>query len=126
MLQKEEKATVVLMITALLVLMLIYYGFFTGGPSDYSDRSSIGDQVVLQGEVVGKRNTFTGDHLILTVDYDDSLIKVFVHRNNGADRVERSVNILDTISVLGIVEEYQGEREIVVTRPEDINVLENA
>lgn len=126
MLQKEEKITLVLMIMALLVLIIAYFGFVAGdaGPSTYSDNSKIGDLVILQGEVVGKRGTYTGDHLILTVDVDRSLTRVFIHRNNGAGQVGLSVNVADHVEITGIVDEYQGDKEIRVISPENIRIVE--
>ncbi len=126
MLQKEEKITIVLMIMALLVLIIAYFGFIAGeaGPSEYSDNSKIGDKIILQGEVVGKRGTFTGDHLILTVDVDKSLTKVFIHRNNGAGQVNLSVNVADNVEIIGILDEFEGEREIIVDGAENIRILQ--
>ena len=125
MLQKEEKITIVLMIMALMVLIIAYFGFIANDaePSEYSDKSQIGDNIILHGEVVGKRGTFTGDHLILTVDVDNSLTKVFIHRNNGAGQVNRSVNAADHVEIIGIVDEYEGDKEIIVDRPENIRIL---
>ena len=125
MLQKEEKITLVLMIMALLVLIIAYFGFIAGeaAPSEYSDGSKIGDKIILHGEVVGKMETYTGDHLILTVDVDKSLTKVFIHRNNGAGEVNLSVNVADHVEIVGTVDEYQGEREIIVDGAENIRIL---
>jgi DNA/RNA endonuclease YhcR with UshA esterase domain len=125
MLQKEEKITIILMVMALLVLIIAYFGFIVeeSEPLTYSNRTDIGDQVEFQGDVVGKRSTFTGNHLMLTVDSEGSLIKVFIHRNNGADQVNRSVDVTDTVKIIGVVDEYEGEREIVVKSPQDIRVV---
>ncbi len=126
MLQKDEKITVVLMVMALLVIIIAYFGFIAGGsdPSEYTDRSNVGDKVMLHGQVVDKRGTFTGDHLILTVDSERSIVKVFVNRNNGASLVNKSVDVADTVEITGILEEYEGEIEIVVERPGDVRVLQ--
>ena len=125
MLQKEEKITIILMVMALLVLIIAYFGFIVDSveTSQYSGRSITGDRVVLLGEVVGKRVTITGDHLILTVDCEGSRVKVFIHRDNGAEKVNNIVDIADTVEVTGTVEEYQGEKEIVVEQPGDVKVL---
>jgi DNA/RNA endonuclease YhcR with UshA esterase domain len=125
MLQKEEKITIILMLMALLVLIIAYFGFIVDSveTSQYSEQSITGDRVVIQGEVVGKRVTFTGDHLILTVDSESSRVKVFIHRNNGAEKINNIIDIADTIEVTGTLEEYQGEKEIVVEQPGDVNIL---
>ena len=125
MLQKEEKITVILMVMALLVLIIVYFGLIVDSmeTSLYSERSITGDRVVLHGDVVGKKGTFTGDHLILTVDSEGSRVKVFIHCDNGAEKVNNIIEIADTVEVTGTVEEYQGEKEIVVEQPGDVKIL---
>ena len=56
MLQKEEKITIILMVMALLVLIIVYFGFIVDAveTSQYSERSNTCDRVVLHGDVVGK------------------------------------------------------------------------
>lgn len=125
MLQKEEKITIILMVMALLVLIIVYFGFIADSmeTSQYSEQSSTGDRVVLHGEVVGKKGTFTGDHLILTVDSEGSRVKVFIHCNNGAEKVDNTIDIADSVEVTGTLEQYQGEKEIVVEQPSDVKIL---
>lgn len=128
MLQKEEKITIVLLVMAVLVLIIAYFGFVAQKveAAEYSEQSAVGDSVVLKGEVVGKRGTFTGDHLILTIDARGSLVKVFIHRNSGAAQVNGSVDVTDTVEIIGLVDEYEGEQEIVLKGPEDITILEES
>ncbi len=125
MLQKEEKITIILMVMSLLVLIIVYFGFIADSmeTSQYSDQSVTGDRVVLYGVVVGKGETVTGDHLILRVDSEGSRVKVFIHCNNGAEKVNNMIDIADTVEVAGTVEEYQGEKEIVVEQPGDVKIL---
>ena len=125
MLQKEEKITIILMLMALLVLIIAYFGFILDSvkTSQYSEESIPGDRVVIQGEVVRKRMTLTGDHLILTVDNEGSSVKVFIHCNSGAEKVNNIIDIADTVEVTGTVEAYQGEKEIVVKQADDVNIL---
>lgn len=125
MLQKEEKITVILMVMALLVLIIVYFGLIVDSmeTSQYSEQSATGDRVVLHGDVVGKKGTFTGDHLILTVDSEGSRVKVFIHCDNGAEKVNNIIDIADTVEVTGTLEEYQGKKEIVVEQPGDVKLL---
>lgn len=113
------------MVTALLVLVIAYFGFIAGSDeiSIYSDASEVGDKVLLQGEVVGKRATFTGGHLLLNVESGGSIIRVFVHRNSGAGQVNLSVAVEDEVEILGTVDEYEGEKEIIVENAGDIRIL---
>jgi DNA/RNA endonuclease YhcR with UshA esterase domain len=126
MLQKEEKITIILMVMALLVLIIAYFGFTVDSMkiSQYSEQSITGDRVVLHGEVVGKKGTFNGDHLILTVDNEGSRIKVFIHRDNGAEKVNNIIDIEDIVEVTGTLEQYLGEKEIVVKQSGDVKILE--
>ena len=126
MLQKEEKITIVLMVMSLLVLIIIYFGFIAVSPipQEYSDQSDIYDRVILYGEVVSKRFTYTGNHLILTVNSNGDLMKVFIPENNGAAKVDQYVNKADAVEIIGKVDEYKGEREIIVSDPKDITVVE--
>ena len=125
MLQKEEKITIILMVMALLVLIIVYFGFIADSveTSRYSERSNTGDWVVLHGDVVGIKETITGDHLILTVDSEGSRVKVFIHCNNGAEKVNNIIDIADTVEVTGTLEEYQGKKEIAVEQPGDVKLL---
>ena len=125
MLQKEEKITIILMVMSLLVLIIVYFGFIVDSmeTSQYSDQSVTGDRVVLYGVVVGKGGTVTGDHLVLRVDSEGSRVKVFIHCNNGAEKVNNIIDIADTVEVTGTVEEYQGKKEIVVEQPGDVKIL---
>ncbi|MBW6518481.1 MAG: hypothetical protein K0A89_08280 [ANME-2 cluster archaeon] len=122
---KDEKITVILMVMALLVIIIAYFGFIAGDttPSEYSESSNVGDRVILHGQVVDKRGTFTGNHLILTIDSESTIVKVFVNRNNGASAVNKSVNVADTVEITGILDEYEDEKEIVVEEAEDVKVL---
>ena len=126
MLQKEEKITIVLMIMSLLVLIIIYFGFIAVNPipQEYSDQSDIHDRVILQGNVVGKQFTYTGNHLILTVISNGDTIKVFIPENNDAAKIDQYVNKANTVEIIGKVDEYQGEREIIVTDPKDITIVD--
>ncbi|KAF5412782.1 MAG: hypothetical protein C5S43_01310 [Candidatus Methanocomedens sp.] len=126
MMQKDEKITVVLMVMALLVIIIAYFGFIAGGsaPSEYSDHSKVGDRVILHGQVIDKSGTLTGDHLILTIDSKKGIVKVFINRNNGASTVNKAVNVADTVEITGILDEYEGEKEIVVERPGYVRVLQ--
>ena len=92
-------------------------------PSEYSDHSNVGDRVILHGQVVDKSGTIAEDHLILTVDSEKSIVKVFVNKNNGASVVNKSVDVADTVEITGILDEYEGEKEIVVERSGDVRVI---
>ncbi|MEZ5333799.1 MAG: hypothetical protein R2741_00420 [Methanolobus sp.] len=66
--KKEEKIVVVLLCMAMLSLLIAYFTFFSDeGSGDYiqfSSSSLSGDEVYLEGSVLTKRFTYTGDHLL--------------------------------------------------------------
>ena len=128
--EKEEKIVAVLLVMAILSLGVAYVTFFQGTGGSISgdamqltEESSVGDLVYFEGSILSKKFTFTGDHLLLSVDYDQNIVKVFIPNNNGAVGVDNMVNENDYVRIQGIVDEYQGEREVVVQSKNDVNTL---
>lgn len=128
--EKEEKVVAVLLTMAILSLGVAYVTFFQGNGEGISndalqltERSSVGDLVYFEGSILSKKFTFKGDHLLLSVDYDQNVVKVFIPNNNGAVDVDNMVNENDMVRIQGIVDEYQGELEIVVQSKNGVNAL---
>ena len=128
--EKEEKIVVVLLAMAILSLGVAYVTFFqNNGNSTSSDvmqlteRSSVGDLVYFEGTILSKKFTFKGDHLLLSVDYDQNVVKVFIPNNKGAKYIDDMVNENDMVRIQGIVDEYQGEREVVVRNKNGVKAL---
>lgn len=115
--QKEEKVVVVLLVMAALSLIIGYFGF-SSQVEAYSKDSKIGERVYVEGKILSKQMTRTGDNLILAVSNLD--IKVFVSKNNGAKEMYGSVNIGDKVRITGKVSEYKNIKEIVVESEKDI------
>ncbi len=120
MMQKEEKMVVVLLSVAALSLIIGYFGFSSQTPA-YSSDSKIGERVYVEGTVLSKQKTVTGDHLTLTIS--DLDIKVFIRKENGAKEVFDSVNKGDRVRITGKVSEFRNAREIVVERAKDVMKL---
>lgn len=115
--QREEKVVVVLLTMAVLSLIIGYLGF-ASSPQAYSEDSKIGELVYVEGTILSKKMTGTGDHLILKISGLN--IDVFVPNRNGAEEVYEAVKPGDEVSITGKVAEYRNAREIVVERAEDI------
>lgn len=83
---------------------------FTPGAND-------GDLVVIEGAIERITYTQDGGHLILNI----AEVTVFIPHPAGEGLV---LHRGDRIRVLGIAQTYRGEREVKVSAPEDIVLLE--
>ena len=117
MMQKEEKIVVVLLIMAVFSLIIGYFGFATPQIA-YSSDSKIGERVYVEGTVLSKQMTRTGDNLILKLS--NLNVNVFVRKDNGAKEVYNAVKAGDRVRITGKVQEYNNEREIVVENAKDV------
>lgn len=128
--EKEEKVVIVLLVMALCSLSTAYVflGQETAGAGQgekalqYTHESEVGEKVSLDAEVLSKRFTYTGDHLLLEVDFDSEVLSVFIPNTAGAEALNNLIGEGNIISITGIVSEYEGEREIKVERKEDITL----
>ena len=130
--EKEEKVVVVLLIMALSSLLTAYLFFGSelagagqkseGKALQYTHESEVGERVTLDAEVLSKRFTYTGDHLLLEVDFDSEVLGVFIPKTAGAEALNSSINEGDFISITGIISEYEGKKEITIERKEDITL----
>ncbi|ADI74234.1 nucleic acid binding OB-fold tRNA/helicase-type [Methanohalobium evestigatum Z-7303] len=125
--EKEGKIIVVLIAMALSSLSIAYITFFpaNNGLQEYSDSSNIGEEVYLEGTVLGKHVTYNGDHLILNLKWNSGLVKVFVPNSNGAETLDKKINKGFYIHVEGAVDKYKGKREIIIQQKNDISVVEH-
>lgn len=117
MMQKEEKVVVVLLIMAALSLIIAYFGF-SSQPGLYSKDSKLDERVYVEGTVLSKQMTKTGDNLIISLSNLD--IKVFVPEDNGAKEIYDSFEKGDKVKITGKVQEYRNVREIVVGSTGDV------
>ncbi|MGP8338060.1 MAG: OB-fold nucleic acid binding domain-containing protein [Methanosarcinaceae archaeon] len=128
--EKEEKIVAVLLVMGLLSLVVAYVTFYQGNERDiansgiqFNEQSSIGSHVYLEGMILSKRFTFKGDHLLLSVEHDQHAVKVFIPKNNGAEYIDKLVNENDYVHIKGIVDEYEGEREVIVQNKNGVIML---
>ena len=88
----------------------------------YTHESEVGEKVFLEAEVLSKRFTYTGGHLLLEVNFDSEVLSVFIPNTAGAEALDKSINEGDFVSITGIISEYQGKKEIRVEKKEDITL----
>ncbi len=119
MMQKEEKVVVVLLVVAVLSLIIGYFGFAIPAQiKAYSSDSKLGERVYVEGTVLSKKMTKTGDNLVIKLS--NLNINVFVRKDNGAKDVYSAVKAGDSVRITGKVQEYNNEREIVVESAKDV------
>lgn len=125
--EKEEQIVIVLLVMAILSLAVAYFtylpGELTGDIQPLTDSSRLGEKVFVEGTVLSKRITYTGDHLILEVDHGTQPITVFIPNNRGAEEINEKVSANDRVRVTGILDEYEGELEVVVQKMKDVKLL---
>lgn len=117
MMQKEEKILVVLLIVAALSLVIGYFGF-SPQTAAYSPDSKIGERVYVEGTILSKQMTKTGDNLILKLS--NLNISVFIRKDNGAKEVYNAVKTGDRVKITGKVDVFNDKREIVVESAKDV------
>ncbi|MDD4331378.1 MAG: hypothetical protein PHD26_04155 [Methanosarcinaceae archaeon] len=128
-LEKEEKIVVLLILMALSSLSIAYFCLGSDpesggqGAEKLSAKSALGDRVFLEAEVLSKRFTYKGGHLLLKVDYESEVLPVFVPENAGVEALDEHISVGNYVAITGILEEYEGEREIIVRNKGDIQVL---
>ncbi|MDD1654501.1 MAG: hypothetical protein LUO91_02190, partial [Methanomicrobiales archaeon] len=120
MLEWQERTALLLLVAVCLIVAgahLVLTGIGKAAfASPFSPESPDGALVSLQGTVERVTVTETGGHMILRVDG----IPVFVP---ASSRGERIILEGDRVAVLGTVQTYRGEKEIVVQGRDDIRVL---
>ena len=128
--EKEEKVVAVLLVMAILSLGVAYVTFFqnddgsvSNGALQLTEQSAIGDFVYLEGSILNKKFTFKGDHLLLSIDHGQNVVKIFIPNDKGALEVDNLVNENEYVRIQGTLDEYQGEREVVVNSKNDVIVL---
>jgi hypothetical protein len=118
MMHKAEKTAVVLLLMALGTLAVANWAF----PADETSSSSEQDShISVQGTVLGVTPTKTGGHLILRLD--STPLSVFVPRDAGAASLQSLVGIGANIRVTGELADFGGQKEIKVSRADDVEVL---
>jgi hypothetical protein len=123
MLLRQEKLALILLIGVTIAVLCGYGILELAGKEAFSTRysgdSPDGAPVVHEGRVTGYTLTKSGGHLILEVDG----VTIFIP---GEVAGHVLVKKEDHIKVIGIVQTYQGEKEIIIDNPGDIILQESA
>lgn len=124
--EKEEKVIVILLSMVFLSLSIAYLVFFGSVSSEesmFSSSSLPGEDAFVEGTVVSKRLTYSGNHLILMVDSPYGPAKIFVPSDNGASEIDDLLDGGSVVHISGKVDEYEGELELIVEKVDDVDVL---
>lgn len=118
MLLRQERLALGLLCAVTMIIILtsvVLYGIDrTNFAEPYHDEVPDGSLVEINGEVGELSKTRTGGHLVARVDG----IPVFIP-SDTAEKV--SLRKGDHVRIIGIVQTYRGEKEIVVQSPADIS-----
>lgn len=116
----QERLTVLLLlgvIGAVVAIHLVVTALGTGYfAHPFSTEAHEGDLVSLQGTVGSVVWTGTGGHLLLSVDGTTVFVPAGVAT---AIQVQQG----EVVQVIGVVQVYQGKREVAVSGPDQIRVL---
>lgn len=117
MLEQQERTALFLLTTVLAILFAGHLILTALGNAPfavpYSEGSREGDLVVVTGVVEGITPTSTGGHLLLSVNG----IRVFIPSPASRD-IGLQVN--ETVRIYGIVQVYQGKKEVAVRDARDV------
>jgi hypothetical protein len=118
MMHKAEKTAVVLLLVALGTLAVANWAF----PADDTPSSSDQDaRTSVEGTVLKVTPTKTGGHLILRLD--STPLSIFIPREAGAASVQSTVQTGARVRVVGELADFGEDKEIKVSRAEDVEVL---
>ena len=116
-LERQERTALILLTTVLAILLAGHLILTALGnapfAAQFSEGSREGDLVVVTGVISGITPTSTGGHLLLSVNGT----RVFIPSPASRD-IDLRVN--ETVRIYGIVQIYQGEREVAVRDARDV------
>jgi len=129
--KKENKIVILLFIMAFSSVVLLYAiisedsgaGFGSETPV-IPTKADIGKTVYVEGTVLNKRMTFTGENCIANIECSDrSVLMIFIPKSSGAASVNQTIEIGDYIGLKGDVEEYNGTLEVVLKNSANLKKL---
>jgi hypothetical protein len=122
MLEYQERRALMLLCCVVLAIIPAYIVLEWAEPSlarPYTAEAPDGSLVVLTGSVERAEPTTTGGHLIMVVDG----VQVFIPGGMEWEGIPRPG---EQVHLIGTVQVYEGEREIVVQSPDDLKfIMEN-
>lgn len=112
-LQKEELATVAILICAVAAVGILYVFLSGSTHAQYSASSKDGDSIYAQGTLLSKEKTKTGGHLVMSIKTDSGPLNVFVPASCDTFSAANSAQPGKSIKVTGKLQTYNGAKEIV-------------
>ena len=126
----ENKVVIILFIMAFSTVFLLYGIISNDSIFDSSEESvvptknDIGKTVYVEGTVLSKRMTFTGDNLIVNIECKDStVLMIFIPKSSGAASLNGIIEVDNIIGVKGPVEEYNGTLEVVLKNENNLRKI---
>jgi hypothetical protein len=115
----QERTAIALLASVLVVIACAHLLIESQGREafacPYSPDAAEGELVILEGLVEERHTTGSGGHLLLTVQG----VTVFVPATAMPAHLPETG---DVVSVIGTVQTFRGEREVVVGRASDLSV----
>lgn len=112
-LQKEELATVAILICALVAVGILYVFLSGSAHAEYSANSKDGDSVYAQGTLLSNEHTRTGGHIVMSVKTDNGPVSVFVSASSDCYDAADAAQPGKDVRVTGKLQTYKNEKEIV-------------
>lgn len=128
---KKDFLILICFLTSVVGLILIYIAAINLEPKqiELKDVTSelVGRSVLTSGKIVYKK-THAAGHLFLTISDEDTKIQIplfagFMNTLKEVGLTEHDFEIGLKISVSGLVDEYQGQLQIIPRRDGDIKIL---
>jgi DNA/RNA endonuclease YhcR with UshA esterase domain len=117
---RQERLALLLLIGVIIAVIASHLILSTVGKRPlsvpFTAASEDGELVVLSGTIDHLRVTRTGDHLLMQVNNTSVFIP-------GTAAQHMRLQNGDRVSLVGIVQTYEGNKEIVVQAPSDISLL---
>ena len=129
--KKENKIVILLFIMAFSSVVLLYAiiaedsgaGFGSETPV-VPTKADIGKTVYVEGTVLNKRMTFTGENCIANIECNDrTVLMIFIPKSSGAASVHQAIEVGDYVGLKGEVEEYNGILEVVLKNESNLKRL---
>lgn len=119
MLMRQERIVLLLLLGVAVIVILAHGGLTLLGKQPlarpFTNESLDGELVVLDGTIEQVSLTKTGNHVILVVQNCTVFIPSLAAQGRAFQKGQN-------LTVYGVVERYRGEKEVVVSSPEDIRI----
>jgi DNA/RNA endonuclease YhcR with UshA esterase domain len=135
----ENKVAAILFIMAFSTVFLLYAAISADTGNNINEtpviptNNDIGKTVYVEGTVLSKRMTYTGDNLLINLECrspanqnqsdGNAVVIVFVPKSTGSVSINQKLNVGDKIGVKGAVEEYNGTPEVILKNEKNLLIF---